>query len=101
MTLNDTVTMRTRMLLSANGRGLAGLARHLDISRPSLSHRLRGTVGWSISEVEGIARYYGESVTWVIGAEDRMPQIRPTSLTPPYVLGRSHGHLRAVVGVPA
>lgn len=86
MSLNDTVSTRTRMLLSVNGRGLAGLARHLEISRPSLSHRLGGHVPWSVADVEAIAGYFGESLPWLLGLEDRMPRRRePASLTQPYV----------------
>lgn len=46
------------------------IARQLKISRPALSRRLNGKVGWEYDELETLARLFGITVDQLITEKD-------------------------------
>ncbi|WP_430600877.1 helix-turn-helix domain-containing protein [Brevibacterium sp. K72] len=85
------VGTRVHMLMWERGMTQVALAPLLGITQTGLSKKLKGRVGWSVSDLLAVARELGTSVAYLVGeTENRRPDdpnggswlVRPPGLEP-------------------
>ena len=70
------VGTRVHMLMWERGTKQIALAPKLGITQTGLSKKLKGRVGWSVSDLIAVARELGTTVSYLVGeSENRHPDL--------------------------